>query len=302
MDSSLADIIQHEGFSSEFFIAPGVPRIRPLLVYLSSEVGRSHSQATVEGSGLEHLAMSAELFYCAILIHDLALGTQGGRRRRLAKRLLGKAIEWYGGNRLITRSLEMIMLTKSSEIMSEFVMSMREVQEARDNLAEWNGQIPMDTDVLSFAENYTGAMFAFACRAGGLLAKADRREVNLLGRYGRMLGVAWQLTEELSLFDASEQDALQVLESQLATNRPFYPIALAAAKDAEINRKWDELRSSECEHLLTDLLHQIRASETRARTRQKIAECTWTARKILRNLPESEHRQHLDNIAQALAK
>ena len=302
MDTTLADIIQNEGFSSEFFLAPGVPRIRPVLVYLSSEVGRSDSQVNIERSGLAHLAMSAELFYCAILIHDVALGTQGGRRRRLAKRLLGKAIEWYGGNRLITRALEMIMLTKSSDIMSEFVMSMREVQEARDNLAEWDGRIPQEGEVLSFAENYTGAMFAFACRAGGLLAKANRREVNLLGRYGRQLGVAWQLTEELSMFECSDQEALHALEEQLATNRPFYPIALAAAHDEDIGQKWQELRKKENDHLLVEFLQQVRSSKTRVITRQKIAECTWTARKILRKLPESEHRQQLDQIAQALAK
>lgn len=302
VDSSLKDIIYNEGFSSEFFLAPGVPRIRPVLVYLSSEVGRVESQADVEHNGLNHLAMSAELFYCAILIHDVALGKQGGRRRRLARRILGKAIEWYGGNRLITRALEMVMLTKSSEIMSEFVMSMREVQEARDNLAEWEDRLPKEGEVLSFAENYTGAMFAFACRAGGLLAQASRRQVNLLGRFGRKLGVAWQLTEELTMFDGSEKDALQALEEQIATNRPFYSIALAAEYDEEITKKWKELRKQDNEPLLKELLEEVRSANTRSITRQKIAECSWTARKILSKLPESEQRSQLDQIAQALAK
>ena len=283
-------------------MAPGVPRIRPVLIYLSSEVGKGNSQEKIEGSGLTHLAMSAELFYCAILIHDVALGKQGGRRRRLAKRLLGKAIEWYGGNRLITRALEMIMLTKSSEIMSEFVMSMREVQEARDNLAEWEGRLPQEGEILSFAENYTGAMFAFACRSGGLLAKANRREVNLLGRYGRKLGVAWQLTEELSMFDCSKNEALHALEEQIATNRPFYSIALAATHNEDISKTWQALRDKENDHLLEELLQQVRSSNSRSITRQKIAECSWAARKILSKLPDSEHRQQLDQIAQALAK
>jgi octaprenyl-diphosphate synthase len=300
VDSSLEDIIYNEGFSSEFFLAPGVPRIRPVLVYLSSEVGRVDSKVDVENNGLNHLAMSAELFYCAILVHDVALGKQGGRRRRLAKRLLGKAIEWYGGNRLITRALEMVMLTKSSEIMSEFVMSMREVQEARDNLAEWEDRLPKEGEVLAFAENYTGSMFAFSCRAGGLLAQASRRQVNLLGRFGRKLGVAWQLTEELAIFDGPE--ALQALEEQIATNRPFYSIALAAEHDEEISRKWKELRQQDNEPLLKELLEEVRSTNTRSITRQKIAECSWTARTILSKLPESEQRSQLDQIAQALAK
>ena len=145
-------------------------------------------------------------------------------------------------------------------------------------------------------------MFAFACRAGGLLAKADRREVNLLGRYGRQLGVAWQLSEELSMFDCSDIEALQALEEQIATNRPFYPIALAAAADEDISQTWQELRHKDNDRLLEELLVKLRSTNTRSITRQKIAERTWTARSILRKLPESEHRQQLDQIAQALAK
>ena len=104
------------------------------------------------------------------------------------------------------------------------------------------------------------------------------------------------------MFDCSEREALQALEEQIATNRPFYSIALAATYNDDISRKWQELRHKENDHLLAELLQQVRSSNTRSITRQKIAECTWTARKILSKLPESEHRQQLDQMAQALAK
>ena len=93
-----------------------------------------------------------------------------------------------------------------------------------------------------------------------------------------------------------------VKKEQIATNRPFYSIALAAEYDEEISRKWKELRKQDNEPLLKELLEEVRSANTRSITRQKIAECSWTARKILSNLPESEQRSQLDQIAQALAK
>lgn len=302
LDSSLSDIMSNEGFSSGWFIAPGVPRIRPILIYLSSEVARTELSEKVESSRLRHLALATELFYGAILIHDLTLGKQGGKRRRVARRVLGKALEWYGGTKLLTRALELVMMTHSSEVLSEFVMAMREVQEAQGDTKEWEGKLPTEDDMISYAENYTGAMFSFACRSGGLLSGASRREVNLLGRYGRQLGVAWQLTEELSAWDSSFEIAKQSLEEQLSTKRPFYPLICAAEDNPEVRDLWTYLLDKEDENALDSLVHKIQSSPAIPQTRQKIGEHSWTARKIARDLPQSPHRNHLESLAQALAK
>lgn len=309
LDSTLSDIMGNEGFSSGWFIAPGVPRIRPILIYLSSEVARAElvdelvdEKSDVNGSRLRHLALATELFYGAILIHDLTLGKQGGRRRRLARRILGKALEWYGGNKLLTRALELVMMTKSSDVMSEFVMAMREVQEAQEDTKIWERELPSEDDMIAYAENYTGAMFSFACRSGGLISGASRREVNLLGRYGRQLGVAWQLTEELSALDSSFEIARQSLEEQISTKRPFYPLIRAAEESEEVRRLWKYLLDEEDEDALINLVHQIQSSPAIPQTRQKIGEYSWTARRIARDLPQSQHRNHLEYLAQALAK
>ena len=47
---------------------------------------------------------------------------------------------------------------------------MREVQDAQKSVLDLES-FPTSEDVLSFIETYTGEMFAFACRAGGMMAK-----------------------------------------------------------------------------------------------------------------------------------
>ena len=301
LDSTIRDIMQHEGYSDEFFIAPGVPRIRPVLIYLSSEIGAMASQESVEKSRLMHLALSAEIFYSAVLVHDLALGESGSKRRSFIKKVLGRALRlhersWHGGNQLITRSFELVMMTHSSDIMSEFVRSMREVQDAQNSILELE-YFPSAREVLSFVETYTGEMFGFACRAGGMMAKAPRAHCNLLARYGRELGVAWQLTEELAHLEGRN---VMALEEQLAMGRPFYAVALAAEQRPEIQSIWAAVRREDLP--VEALMDALQDSASLIQTRQTIIEHVWSARSILSELPHSSHRDQLDHLAYALAK
>ena len=301
LDAAIRNIMQHEGYSEEFFVAPGVPRIRPVLIYLSSEIGAMASQESAEQGRLMHLALSAELFYSAVLIHDLALGETGSKRRSILKKILGRALRiheksWYGGNQLITRSFELIMMTNSSEIMSEFVRSMREVQDAQRSIAEQE-DFPTSDEVMAFIETYTGEMFAFACRAGGMMAKAPRAQCNTLARYGRELGIAWHLTEELAHLEGKNRTAL---EDQIGLGRPFYSVALAAERDPEIKRVWRAVQEDQSSvQTLMDALHR---GTVLAHTRQRVAHHVWSARSLLKDLPQSSHREHLDHLAHALAK
>ena len=300
LDSTIRDIMQHEGYSDEFFVAPGVPRIRPVLIYLSSEIGAMASQESAEKGRLMHLALSAEIFYSAVLVHDLALGESGSKRRSLLKKFVGRALRlhersWHGGNQLITRSFELVMMTHSSEIMSEFVRSMREVQDAQKTIVEQE-VFPSSCEVMSFIETYTGEMFGFACRAGGMMSKAPRAHCNLLARYGRELGVAWQLTEELAHMEGRN---ILALEEQVAMGRPFYAVALAAEQDPNIQSLWAAVLREDVP--VEQLMDELIDSPSLVQTRQTIVEHVWSARSILRDLPHSSHRDQLDHLAFALA-
>ena len=301
VDSAIRDIILLKGTRKSSSLLRGVPRIRPVLIYLSSEIGSIASHEHAEKGRLMHLALSAELFYSAVLVHDLALGETGSKRRAVLKKILGRALRlheksWHGGNHQITRSFELVMMTKSSDIMSEFVRSMREVQDAQKSVLDLES-FPTSEDVLSFIETYTGEMFAFACRAGGMMAKAPRTQYNLLARYGRELGVAWHLTEELAHLEGNN---LAALEDQIGLGRPFYTVAFTAEQDETIRAVWQDVQADKADvSTLMEVLHRSKAIPL---TRQKVAQRVWSARRLLKDLPKSSHRDQLDHLATALAK
>ena len=69
-------LVHTEDFEDELFLAPGLPRIRPILVLLSAYAVQ-HDRSELERSQLEHVALSTEFLYAAIAMHDAALGRQG---------------------------------------------------------------------------------------------------------------------------------------------------------------------------------------------------------------------------------
>src|SRR4030095_16539051 len=81
------------GFDPDRFLAPGVPRVRPLLVLLSARAAGSPARGDDPTGG----AAAVELVHLAILVHDAALGRRNGLRRRAARRLLGGAGGAPGG-------------------------------------------------------------------------------------------------------------------------------------------------------------------------------------------------------------
>ena len=102
--------------------------------------------------------------------------------------------------------------------------------------------------------------------------------------------------------DSSLELAKQSLEEQLSTKRPFYPLLQAAEESDEVQELWQYLLEKEDEDALVQLVHQVQRSPAIPRTRQKIGEYSWTARRIARDLPQSQNRNHLEYLAQALAK
>ena len=96
IDRAFLDVVESEGVQAHHFIGPGMPRIRAVLVMLSSGASRT-DEVTPDRHSFAHTVLSTELFSVAILAHDLTLGRRGGFRRRMVLDLLvGRISCWFG--------------------------------------------------------------------------------------------------------------------------------------------------------------------------------------------------------------
>ncbi|MBL8617218.1 MAG: polyprenyl synthetase family protein [Deltaproteobacteria bacterium] len=296
------------GFDPRLFLAPGLPRVRPLLVLLSARAAAAEADGGrpdaehLHVAASEHLGAAAELLHVAVALHDAALGRQGGRRRRAARRLLSGAAGLLGGNHLTLRALELSRAGGSPEVVGDMLEAMREIGEAHAIAQRTSGKLPTPAEAAAVAEGHTGAVFAFACRAGARLAGGERRHATSLGRYGRHAGVAWQIAEEMALLDARGPDELAALEDRAERGRAGLALALAAAAAPPVGEAWARLGrqpSPERARALVELLHQHGAL---APARERLVQESWKARTALHTLGPSASRDLLEHIVTQLGR
>lgn len=302
LEGALSDLAGGEGapdgFDPRRYLAPGVPRIRPLLVLLSARA--VDGDAVPPDSATEHVAVAAELLHLAIVLHDAALGRPGGRRRRAARRLLSGAVGVLAGNHLTLRALELTRHTPAPEIVGDLLDAMREVSDGHALAQRCKGRLPTAAEAQILAEARSGAVFAFACRAGGRLAGADRRSVTALGRYGRHAGVAWHLAEDLASLEEGDEPtdpSGNTLDDRAIEGRPSHSLCLAAERTPGLVDAWEELGRDPTPEGARALAARIQQTGSPGETRMLLAQESWAARRALRQLRPSRYRDLLDQIA-----
>ncbi len=307
LDAQLRDLALGEGappgLDLDRFLAPGTPRVRPLLVLLSAAAAKAARDAEGSSSGdvaTEHVALAVELMHGAVLLHDTALGRQEGLRRRAARRILGGAIGLLGANHLTLRALELAQLAPAPEVLGDLVETMREAASTHALGHRVQRRLPSLTEGLALAEGHSGALFSFACRAGARLGGAERPEVTALGRYGRHTGLAWALAEDLSAMDAEGDELARGIEERAALGRAPLPLILAAQRDPEIAPCWSRLCRRPDEGLARTLAERAGRAGGLSEARRRLALESWTARSALATLPSSAPREALDRLAAAL--
>ena len=309
LEAALQDVAGGEGAPEDFdphvFLAPGIPRVRPVLVLLSERAARAH----VKGAAWEEsetvtadVAVAAELLHLAILVHDRALGLPGGRRRRAARKLLG-AVGWLGANHMTLRALELSRHAPSPELVGDVLDALRDIAEGHALSQSIDNRVASPTEVEELAAGYTGAVFDFACRSGARLAGADRMVVGGLGRYGRHAGVAWHLADDLAVMDTPDTELVDAIEDRLSKRSPNYAVSLGAERDERIRDIWMAFRNGPIDETQArELRERIVDAGVLIEGHRHLAEQTWRARRALNGLSPSPDRDALDALVANIAK
>ncbi len=298
LDEALAALASGEGLppglEPEVLFAGGVPRIRPVLVVLASRSTLGGSVA--DAAAAADVAYAAELLQTAIRLHDLALGRQHGRRRRAVRRVVGGAAHWLGAHHVMLRALEIARRAPAPDILGDALDALREVSEVQALGETLRARPATGADAVQLAEGHTGAVFAFACRAGGRLGGASRPSVTGLGRYGRHVGVGVHVAEDLALLERADDPYLLV-------GRPaLYPVAIAGERDPEVNVLWRRLQGTPEARLAEALRVAVRDAGGMQASRELLVGQSWAARKAISTLDDTPAREQLDRIASALGR
>ncbi len=211
-------------------LAAGGKRLRPLLVLLSSPV------AGQEREDLVRAGSAVELVHMATLVHDDVLDHAAMRRGHptvWAKH--GDRIAGATGDFLFARAFA--VLAETGDLESLVLLS-----QAALGLSEGEAlQMLQTREPLTTTEQYferctlkTGRLFAAACGLGGRLGGLADADADALADYGRLLGLAFQVADDILDCDGSSAATGKTLGTDLIGGTATLPLLLAARDDAEV--------------------------------------------------------------------
>ncbi len=178
----------------------GGKRLRPKLVQLASQVGPRHDALRAAC-----LAAAVELLHNATLVHDDYVDESTHRRGRptvAAAEGAERAIAV--GDYYFAKATRLIAEIGNVSVTSTMADALEAICAAQIDDVALRGAFPGDHDsYLRVVRGKTAALFAASCASGALLSDAPPEVVEALRRFGDLLGVAFQMADDMVDFSPS---------------------------------------------------------------------------------------------------
>lgn len=273
----------------------GGKRLRPLCVALASRMGEGFGPAARE------CATAVELVHCATLLHDDVVDDSPTRRGAPAARTVyGNAASIFGGDWLLIESLQRVRKAGVPDTLARLLDIIDEMIVAESHQLEARGRIDTTAETyFNIVEGKTAALFRWAMFAGARAGGLGLEQAHALETYGRHLGVAFQLVDDLLDYVGDAEKTGKLLFTDLREGKMTHPLLVARDRDPQVAVQLEAVRDSDGAHGTAELLAALRASGATDETRRLAQEHAALAVAQLADFPASPAKTALLTVADA---
>jgi octaprenyl-diphosphate synthase len=183
----------------EYLRAGGGKRIRPALLLLSAKL------FNYRGAGAVKLASVVEIIHTATLVHDDIIDEAQIRRGRpAANTQWGNSKCVLAGDWLYMQAFKIAVQERNFRILDVLIELTQQMVEGELLQIEKLGKAISLQEHLDLIYRKTACLFSVCMRAGGILGGANAEQEERLGQYGRNLGLAFQIVDDVLDLTASE--------------------------------------------------------------------------------------------------
>ena len=281
----------------EAVLSRGGKRLRPAIALLAGGFGSYDAQNQVL------LATSIELLHTATLVHDDVIDAAQTRRGQpTANASFDNAATVMLGDYMFAHAAELVARTGHVGVIRLFAQTLKTMAtgELRQDISAYDAESASMRDYYARIYGKTASLFETAGRGGALMAECQAGEVRALGEYGRCLGMAFQIVDDILDFTATEDELGKPVGSDLLGGTLTLPSILLleeAPRENPVRRLFAAESAGEREALLEPALAAIAAGDILARSQATALEWRDQALGALEGLPLIPQRESLGEIA-----
>jgi octaprenyl-diphosphate synthase len=216
-----------------YIVSAGGKRIRPRLVLLFANA------LGYEGSHQFTLAATVEFIHTATLLHDDVVDESSLRRgRQTANAVFGNAASVLVGDFLYSRAFQMMVSVNDLRVLDVLADATNVIAEGE--VLQLMNMHDADLAVeayLRVIRSKTAKLFEASARLGAILARADDATEQACATYGRSLGTAFQLIDDLLDYDGQTQQLGKNVGDDLREGKPTLPLLVAMTRGTDDERR-----------------------------------------------------------------
>lgn len=279
---------------AEYIISAGGKRIRPVLVLL---VANAYAY---QGVAHHELAAVVEFIHTATLLHDDVVDESSLRRgRATANALFGNAASVLVGDFLYSRAFQMMVSLDSMRVMSILSDATNVIAEG-EVLQLLNMHDPDVTEerYLQVIRSKTAKLFEAAAELGALISGANDDQIAAAGEYGRSLGTAFQLIDDVLDYAGDAAEIGKNVGDDLREGKPTLPLIWLMSHGTPAQRELVRscIENGDEQHF-DAILSAITSSGALDYTRRAAEEAGQRATDAIAGLPDSVYKDALLQLA-----
>ncbi len=302
VDARLAQVVDHDdpfvAGASGHLLAAGGKRFRPLLTLLAAELGSGRNAKVVDA------AVGVELTHLASLYHDDVMdGADIRRGVPSANAQFGNTAAILVGDLLFARASEVVAGLGADAVLIQAQTFVRlctgQIQDDR--------QAPAGADTmahyLSVLEDKTGSLISTAARYGAMFSGCPPETVELMARYGELVGMVFQLADDVLDITSDSTDSGKVPGTDLREGVTTLPVLYAMASSDPADARLQDLLSrpltDDAEH--AEALRLLRAHPAVEQARERTHTVAQEASDLLEPLGDGPALDMLRALPASLA-
>jgi len=267
-------------------------RLRPLLFVLSGQLC---------GYGREDIYRLSTIFeyiHVASLIHDDVLDNAELRRKKPSVRnVWGNLTAVLGGDYLYSKAAGLAIESGKLEWIKLLNDTTRQMVEGQilelENTHNW--ELTRDS-YMEIIISKTAVLMSAACASGAIVAQADRKAFDHLSQFGRNLGIAFQLLDDVLDYTSREEDFGKPVGKDLREGKITLPLIytlqdLGAGERERLKELFKNKKAREEDHRA--LITKVRNNGVIERIKSEARQLLEANGRHLEPFPESAAKEHM---------